>query len=82
MDLFKFKETMLNGLLSKIMRFNTLMLIHITKTTNPQLTAVLSMQLPFKIMITLVYHLNVFKYYNVTFNLNIMTKIHSDPLFG
>ena len=71
--------TMLTGILSKIPRVTTLMLINMTKIITLQMTAVFSMDITFRLMSTIFSHIDVFKYQNVNFNLNNVTTIHSTP---
>ena len=70
---------MLNRIFYKILILTNLMIMPIMKTMTSKLIVVLVMQLPFNLMSTVFYHINLFKYYNVKFNLKNMTKIHSVP---
>ena len=72
--------TMLTGLLSKILSFNTLVVIHIMNVTTMLLTVVLDMQPPLILASSIFSHLDLFKYQNVIFNLKRTTTIHSVPL--
>ena len=69
----------LAGRLSNILRFTNSVLIPMMNITTSKFTVVFSMQLPLRIIITILSYLELFKYHNVKFNLNKVTKIHSSP---
>ena len=72
-------RNMLTRILSKILRFTTLLLIPIINTMTTSLIVVLAIPIPFNIMSTILSRLKPFKYHNVMFNLNKVTAIHSAP---
>ena len=78
MDRLIYIGTMGTGILFKILCFNSLMLIPTMNNMTSYLTVVLDMQLPYKLISTILHHLNLFKYKNMIFNLNNVTKIHAD----
>ena len=75
-DLLIYMGTLLTMILSKILSFTNLILIHMVRNMPSQLIVVLAMKLPFIIMSIIFSHLNVFKYHNMISNLNIVTTIH------
>ena len=78
-DLLIFMKTMFTVILSKIPSFNILMLITMMRIITLQLTVVFSMQLPFRLIRTILSHLESFTCHNATFNLKNATIIHSAP---
>ena len=76
-DLLIYTVAAFNGILSNILSFTNLILIHMVRNMNSQFTVVLAMKLPFIIMSIIFSHLNVFKYHNMISNLNRVTQIHS-----
>ena len=74
MDHFIFMGDMLNIILSNILIFTTLIIILLMRIMTSQLTVVLSIQIPFSIVITILYHMDLLKYQNMTFNLKNVTN--------
>ena len=72
-------RNMLTGLLSNIMGFTASVIIHMMNIKTSQLTVVFAIHLTFGVMSTIFSHTDLFKYQNMTFNLNNMTKTQSSP---
>ena len=70
---------MLNGLLFKKTKFNTLMLIPMMMIMTLRLAVVFNMTLLFRIMIAVLSHKYSFKYKNMMYNPSNVTTTHLDP---
>ena len=70
---------MLNGLLFKKTKFNTLMLIPMMMIMTLRLAVVFNMTLLFRIMIAVLSHKYSLKYKNMIYNPSNVTTIHLDP---
>ena len=78
-ELLIYMGTVLTGILSKILIFTNLMLIHTMNIMTTQLIVVLTIQIHFSIMSAIFSNMDLFKYHNLMFNLKIATIIHSIP---
>ena len=76
MELLIFMGNMVTGILSKIPRFTASVLITMMNIMTSQLEVLLTMQLPYRLMIIIFSHLDLFKYQNVIFKVNNVTTMH------